>query len=285
MRRILLPTDFSKNAYNAITHALKLYKNIECKFYVLNTLYNSNYILYSSLSEVYQHNSEKGLNKLVQRIKEEFPNEKHSFETISSFNTLYNEITQLVDNEKIDLIVMGTNGAAGGEELLFGTHTVHAIKIAKCPLLAIPSERAYQSPDNILFATKFEIDFNEYQMDLLKRICHRHDSKLHIIHANFGNKLNDKQQKAKQALEEFLSDIPHEFYDIPEKSVAEAIETFQEKQSVDLLVMIKHRHTFMERLLFSSVVHEIGFHTKFPFLVLPSEKYVAVDEKDEQPVA
>ena len=35
-KKILLPTDFSKNAWNAILYALELYKNETCEFYIVN---------------------------------------------------------------------------------------------------------------------------------------------------------------------------------------------------------------------------------------------------------
>ena len=48
MKKILLPTDFSDNAWNAIVYALKLYKNQKCKFVLLNTytpmIYNIDYM-------------------------------------------------------------------------------------------------------------------------------------------------------------------------------------------------------------------------------------------------
>jgi hypothetical protein len=37
MKRILLPTYFSENAYNAIFYAVQLNKDIKCKFYILHT--------------------------------------------------------------------------------------------------------------------------------------------------------------------------------------------------------------------------------------------------------
>ena len=35
-RKILLPTDFSKNSWHAIVYALELYKKDQCDFYILN---------------------------------------------------------------------------------------------------------------------------------------------------------------------------------------------------------------------------------------------------------
>ena len=270
---MLLPTDFSKNAYNAISYALQLLKDENCHFILLNTLYNADYIIYSSLNTVYKNNSLKKLTSLKQQLIEEFKNPKHEFELVSSFNMLYQEIEQRSKNKTLDLIVMGTNGAAGGEELLFGTHTVHAIKSAKCPLLAIPCHYQYQKPEHLLFATKYEINFSEYQLDLIKELADKAQAKIHVMHANFGNRLNENQLQSKKELDRFLGETPHDFNTVYEDSVAEAVEEFHKENKIDLLVMIKHRRSFIEKILFSSIINEIGFNAKFPFLVLPSESY------------
>tara|TARA_B100000678_G_C18130975_1_gene470660 strand:- start:132 stop:968 length:837 start_codon:yes stop_codon:yes gene_type:complete len=273
LKRVLLPTDFSKNAYNAISYALQLLKDENCHFILLNTLYNADYIIYSSLNTVYKNNSLKKLTSLKQQLIEEFKNPKHEFELVSSFNMLYQEIEQRSKNKTLDLIVMGTNGAAGGEELLFGTHTVHAIKSAKCPLLAIPCHYQYQKPEHLLFATKYEINFSEYQLDLIKELADKAQAKIHVMHANFGNRLNENQLQSKKELDRFLGETPHDFNTVYEDSVAEAVEEFHKENKIDLLVMIKHRRSFIEKILFSSIINEIGFNAKFPFLVLPSESY------------
>jgi len=44
-RKILLPTDFSKNAWNAMTYAIELYKDEVCEFYILNTFNATGYAL------------------------------------------------------------------------------------------------------------------------------------------------------------------------------------------------------------------------------------------------
>ena len=44
-KRILLPTDYSKNALNAIRYALDLYKDVRCDFYFLNAFHASGYSL------------------------------------------------------------------------------------------------------------------------------------------------------------------------------------------------------------------------------------------------
>jgi len=71
-KKILLPTDFSKNAWTAISYAIELYKNDECDFYLLNTFQVSGYVIESmmvpepgeKLYDIAKEKSEKGLGRV-----------------------------------------------------------------------------------------------------------------------------------------------------------------------------------------------------------------------------
>ena len=279
MKKILLPTDFSENAYNAAKYAVQLFSKDECTFYLLNTytpvLYDNEYLVYSStqptLTEIYRNKSLQGLERVLRRIKRNFKNENHHFEKISSFNLLNDEIKELVTEKEIDLIVMGTKGATGAEEILFGTHTVHAIKKTRCPLLSVPSHYEYKEPKEILFPTDYEAEILKL-LEPLKGIAENHSSTIHILHVYFGVSLNATQTSRKKALGRGLKGIGHHFYSVTEKSVTRAIYDFQEENEIDMLVMVNNKHSFFENLLFTPVVDEIGFNVKVPFLVIPSRK-------------
>lgn len=279
MKKILLPTDFSENAYNAAKYAVQLFSKEECTFYLLNTytpvLYDNEYLVYSAnhptLTEIYQDKSMKGLERVLRRIKRNFKNEKHHFEKISSFNLLNDEIKDLVLEKEIDLIVMGTKGATGAEEILFGTHTVHAIKKARCPLLAIPAHYEFKAPKEILFPTDYEGEIPGL-LDILIEVASAHSSTIHVLHVYFGINLSPTQTSRKRSLGRAFKDIGHHFYSITEKSVTRAIYDFQEENEIDMLTMINNKHSFFENLLFTPVVNEIGFNVKVPFLVIPSKR-------------
>lgn len=138
MKRILLPTDFSENAYNAIRYALKLYEHESCTFYLLNTYTPAAYFTgttlpnsYSALQleEIAATNSKRGLDETEKRINAEFHNPKHIIGKLSSFNLLVSEINSVVKSLGIDVIVMGTKGATGAKEVFIGTQTMYTLSL------------------------------------------------------------------------------------------------------------------------------------------------------------
>lgn len=280
MKKIILPTDFSENAYNAIVYALELFKNEECTFYLLNTytpvLYDSEYMYYTptmSIDEVYKTNSTKGLDRLAKRIKREFDNPKHTIKKISAFNFLTDEINEQIDEKNIDLVVMGTQGATGAKEILFGSQTIHTIKKAKCPVLAIPSEYEFIPLKNILLPSDLSIGFKENQLKLLRTLAVENQVDLHILHIMEGDTLTPVQEEGKHELSKYFKDVSLHFHFEKGDDIQHGIVEFQKKNPVEILCMINNKHSFFENLFFRPVVHKVGFQVKVPFLVIPSGKF------------
>lgn len=275
MTRILLPTDFSDNAYEAIAYALSLYKDIKCTFYLLNTytppVYHTEYLLGSpgqiGLGDVMQESSVTQLQKFKEQLEKKYKNPKHTIIVRSAFNTLLGEISDTVEAEKIDLIVMGTKGATGAQEILFGTNTVHVIKKAKCPVMAVPPKFEYEAPKEILFPTDYEIEYEKEMLAALLLISSKHKSRINVMHVRTGYDLNIVQKSHKNQLEKLLGNNAL-FHEVPDNGIIAAVNGFQDKEKINLLVMVQNKHTFMERLFIEPVIKKIGFHVTVPFLVL-----------------
>ena len=276
MKRILLPTDFSDYSVKAIGYALKIFKNVNCKFFLMHTymppVYNAEYLVGSpgliGLGDVMQETSMTQLEKLKSDLEKENDNPKHTFVVHTAFNTLLGEVTETVASEGIDLIVMGTKGATGAEEILFGTNTVHVIKKANCPVLVVPPNFEYENPLEILFPTDFEIAYNKQGLNPLLEIADEHGSQINVLHVSTGNELTQDQEKQKKSLERILGNKAL-FHDVPNNEIIDAINAFQAKEKINLLVMVQNKHTFMERLFIEPVIKKIGFHVNIPFMVIP----------------
>ena len=277
MKKIILPTDFSENAYNAIKYAVQLFKDVETTFYLLHTytppIFQVEYIFQSpsqiGLGDSYQTRAMKQLKELKKRLQKEFKDPKHKFVTRAAFNTLTDEILLMAKNQKSDLVIMGTQGATNTREILLGTNTTQVINKTICPVIALSSEFKYKTPKAILFPTDYEIDYDKEQLLQLLDIAKNHDSKIYVIHVSSGYDLTDNQLRNKHKLKEILAQTDHKFKDLPNQGVIEAINQFQNKRAMDLLVMVRNKHTFFERLFVEPVIKKIGLNIDIPLVVIP----------------
>jgi nucleotide-binding universal stress UspA family protein len=278
MKKILLPTDFSDNSWNAIKYAIQLFKKDECMFYLLNTytpiIYHFEQAMINTsqygLADAMRDTSIKNLKALKRKIEKEFGNTKHKIETKSAFNMLISEVKEIVEEKGIDYVVMGTKGATGAKEVLFGSNTVMVFKNVKCPVLAIPDDFAFEAPHEILFPTDFEI---QYQPSILKpiiEIAKSHIARVNILHVYSEYGLTEDQESNKSVLEEKMSKVAHLFHDVYHQDITDAINNFQIKTKINLLIMVNNKHSFFENLFFKSTLNQIGFHLTVPFLVIPS---------------
>lgn len=279
MKKILLPTDFSKNSWNAIAYALQLFKNDTCKFFLLNTytpvIYHVEYVFAEpaqfGMADMIRVGSLKQLKEQKDKMEKEFNNPKHEIETIASFNTLISEIKEVTENRAIDYVVMGTKGASGIKEVLFGSNTVHVFKNVKCPVLAIPEHFHFEAPNEVLFPTDYEIDYKDYHINPIIDVLSSYKSRVNILNASYGYNLSELQEKNKQKLERNFGKTAQQFHSVRNQTVAEAMTNFQLKTHINLLVMINNKHSFFDNLFFKNTVNQIGFHLNIPFLVIPSK--------------
>ncbi|WP_299396905.1 universal stress protein [uncultured Gelidibacter sp.] len=279
MKNILLPTDFSENSWNAIRYAMNLFKNDVCTFYLLNTytpvIYHVEYVLgypaQFGIEDTIRNTSQQQLETLKQRIYETFgKNPNHDIQEMARFDFLISGIKDFMDTHTIHMIVMGTTGATGAKEVLFGSHTVQVINNVKCPVLAIPEGFEYKTPTAILLPTDYGITFQKDQFSSLLALAKAQNSKIEILHV-LTSVLSEVQLKNKAALQQLLSQENYEIHEVQGDHVMDGIINFQDKNAIDMLVMINNKKSFFENILFKSTVNQIGFHLTVPFLVMPSQ--------------
>jgi nucleotide-binding universal stress UspA family protein len=280
MKHILLPTDFSENSWNATSYATHLFKDDVCTFYLLNTytpvIYHVEYVLgypaQFGLEDTIRNTSLENLKTLKQRISDTFgTNSNHEFQTMARFDTLTSGIHDFMDSHSIHMIVMGTKGATGAEEVLFGSNTVQVFKNVKCPVLAIPEGFTYKTPTAILFPSDYGIAYTAAQLEPLLALAKTHHSKIHILHV-LTSKLSQAQLNNQASLKQLMPQASHEIHDLQGDNVMRGILDFQEKNRVDILAMINNKKSFFENIFFKSTVNQIGFHLTAPFFVMPSQR-------------
>ncbi len=277
MYNILLPTDFSNNAWNAITYALKFFNDEDCTFYLLHTytpaFYRMDYLVggpsFSAIPDVGVDVSLAGLEKTLADIETQYKNPKHHFKTASAFNLLTDEINDLAREKGIDMVVMGTQGATGAKEIFLGTNTVYVIRKARIPVLVIPEKFEYRPVKKILFPTDYWSRYREDEFSTVPEVAEMCKADITVLHVKEEYELSENQSDNKQYLDELLGNTPHKFEEMEEALMPNAITDYIDKMKFDLLAMMNRKHSFLERLMWRQNVDQIGFHVQIPFLVIP----------------
>lgn len=278
MKTILLPTDFSKNSWNAIKYALKFYENSTCTFYLLhvNTL---SYAMTQDplyvdtedfIENTYTIPSKLQLRKLLKRISQEFPdNKNHHFFTLTDYNFFIDSIRNYVDEKKIDMIIMGTKGATGLKKLIIGSNAADVIKKVKCTILIVPENATFTNLKEIAFPTDYFLTYGVNLLKPLYEIMETQHSSLRVLHiTNQPEKLGLSQQDNKDSLNDYFNNFEVRFYNLTNKDVEDAIECFVQSRDINMIAMVAKNLNYFQQILFHSKIENISYHTNIPFLVM-----------------
>ncbi|TCP25163.1 nucleotide-binding universal stress UspA family protein [Tenacibaculum skagerrakense] len=278
MKKILLPTDFSDNSWNAIQYALALCKDQKCVFNFLHVytpvIYDAGYFEVGAAQvgfvDVLKKTAEENMEKLMEKVTSLYNNPNHVFSSIVSFNTITNEINELYKGNVIDFVIMGTKGASGLEKVLFGTNTVQVIKNVECPVLAVPDNYKFTGLNEVLFPSDYEVDFQIIDFQYIIDFVTGYQAKVHSLHVSKENLLSKTQESNKDKLQRVFENVNLDFHLKINQSVTEEISNFQSNNKIDLLLMVNNKKDLFEKLFLKSKVKQIGFQVKIPFLVIPA---------------
>ncbi|WP_109097306.1 universal stress protein [Aquimarina sp. AU58] len=276
MRKILIPTDFSENAMNALRYAVELFKYERCDFFILHAyadeVYDHNTVvsreIFDELKERVYKSSNMALEKALSEMKNISPNPRHEYKLLSMFGSLTDEANDLVDKENIDILIMGTRGETNDRKLTFGSNTLQVLKYVKCPVLVIPSDCSYNSPKNILFPTNYQLPFKRRELKLFSTLTESFRSIINFLYISNFDKLSIRQEDNKHFLKESLPNAEVIFHQETAEDLTHAINQFIERNEIDFLVMVNSRRSYLENLLDRSTIDKIGLHIKIPFLVM-----------------
>lgn len=272
-RRILCPTDFSKNAQNAIEYAVKLFKNETCVFYILNTYNAEPYTMELAIArdlEEFREKSISGLRVILEWLSHDDNSRNHEFHVVSECGNLLDIIKTMVDKQDIEMVVMGTQGATNSRIEIFGSQTVLAMEeIRNCPVLAIPSKTIYKEIKEIVFPTDHRTTFKRREFQYLVDIAKMSNSSIVVLNVvNKNESLDEDQVTNKNLLKDYFEDLDYSFHTLKNKDIQAAINSFIESRGSDMVSFINRRHSFFGMILSRPMVKNLNYHTGIPVLAL-----------------
>lgn len=276
-KRILIPTDFSRNAYNALKYAMELYKREYCEFFILNSYYLSGYSKDNLLSPTptdkdlakVKDKSEKNMERLKVKMGYYEENEKHSFYYLSEFGSFFDVLKNVVEKKDIELVVMGTQGETDNKTVILGSNAVNAMeKIRKCPVLAIPATVLFKDPNEIVFPTSFRTHYKQRELATLVEIARLLNSPIRILHVQKGKALTKAQLENKQLLETILDPASFTHHRLYNVDLKDGVSCFVQSRESEMIAIVNKKHNFFGSVFSNPMVKELGKHANVPLLAM-----------------
>jgi nucleotide-binding universal stress UspA family protein len=267
MKQIIVPTDFSKGAWNALLYATELGNALETRnITVLNAYHapRAGASTLHSIDRIMQEDSEAGVNRWMNKIKESGLSAKFNFHGKSIHATLVDAVNSQVSGYADHLVVMGSLGEAGTVEKIFGSNATDVIAKVQCPVIVIPPKINFTSKKNVVLASDYN-QISDSNMKILQLIKKIHPStNIRIVHVQ-----KEKEPTAGIAnLGISQENLPHEVIEISGDNVGDALDRYASSNPTDLMVLIKHESGFFHNLFHHSVTKELALLAHVPLLVL-----------------
>lgn len=147
MKKVLVPIDFAEASDAALIYARNLAKTFGADLHVMHVMEN----LFLRPMANNPAAIEAGIaNRLTERITDDDRKNLHAVAVMRKSDAPAEEIVRYAEEEKVDLIVMGTHGRVKVAHLLMGSVAEKVVRTAPCPVLTVRHpEREFVVPDNV----------------------------------------------------------------------------------------------------------------------------------------
>jgi nucleotide-binding universal stress UspA family protein len=278
MKKILIPTDLSSNASNAISYAFQLFRNSNVQFYILHVDHpiidmptsSIEFMSPTTYPDLVSQKKmvEKQILKIIEKLNSKDDNFNYEIENEIGFAG--DVIVSKAQELNCDLIIMGTKGATGLSQFFIGSVTASVIRKSDISVLAIPENFTFEKLEKIVFATDYEGISNKKTLQPLFELARMFDAKVMMFHAI----------EAKEPIAAYIEELQvwkaeKNFHHVKHtnsiatcENIPDGILDFAGENEADLIAIIPHTYNFFENLLHKSVSKQIAFESKTPILAL-----------------
>ena len=279
MKKILVPTDFSSNAKHALRVAAVIADKAKGRVELLHT---NTAVAYAppmpdyyvpeayDMSEYYENAAEE-LHNLKGELLESGNFKDLKIETVVEEGFLYSTVRRIAEEDRADLIVMGTKGATGATEFFVGSNTEKVIRTSPCPVLAVPVNSGDFDLKMVVMPTTLRKDQTTVFNALAEwQKLYHFDVKVVYLNNPAGFESNEEIENA---IQKFASDAGLKkvtpFISGNTFNEEASILQFAAQENADLIVMGTHQRQGLSHLLFGSLTEDTVNHSDIPVLSVP----------------
>lgn len=281
IKRILVPVDFSVTAEKAFRYAYDIAWKAKGTV-ILYHVYNPGDINFKdtvSNRKQLTIQTETNLVKRLQRLKKKITgnNNDVTVSTIVGRSPLIDNLTAFAKENRIDLIVMGTQGASGLKKTIVGSIAARMVERTTIPVLLVPPKYKSVEPKRFVFAANYQ-QSDRQALAFVLTLAKLYGASLTVLHL-IDVFTNEEQEKTdfntyKSSLQNEYNESTLEFKLMKTSSVAETMETLYKEISYEMLAMVRRKKTFMDRFILKSFTKNMACVTNHPLLVVPEENYL-----------
>ena len=275
VKKILVPTDFSETGMLAIEHASFLARLVKAEMILLHVLPLTEY--HFEIPEPVMHiNNRDEVNKIVvQKLTELADHVSKEYgirpQIMNTEGKIAMEVMQIAKDEDVDIIVMGTHGAKGFEEIMIGSNAHKVVSLAPCPVLTVQTHAKKLGFANIVLPIDRSTHSRE-KVETAISFANIYHSKLHIL-----GLLESKEASEYDKLQIVLDQVQHSIekagltfsrHTVKGDHLAAEALKYGSSIDADLIMIMTDQESQVTGLFLGLLAKQIVNHSRIPVLSL-----------------
>lgn len=284
MIRILVPYDFSESAQNALDFAIGLTKNYPkmeiLVLHIIETPLSTGIgAMGGGLDPIPDFESQVFFVELMEsrksqfeKLKNDYASEPFELVTKIEIGNIYRGISENIHKSQIDLVVMGSRGSSGLDEVLIGSNTEKVVRTATCPVITIKEKTDVSQLKKVVFAS----DFKESDQEVagrFKKMQSMFDAEFYFVYINTPGNFETSRESMNR-IRKFVQ--THKFEHVKAEiynsiSEEEGILQFAEDIQADMIAITTHGRSGFLHLITGSIAEDVVNHSKRPVWTFKSK--------------
>ena len=276
MKNILIPTDFSRLGNYAYDLANKIANATQAKIHVLSIVQATPDVVFDTDGNV-KNCGEQNISVFQEQEKDliekmmSWTEGKENIEfKLVKIGHIKEDILRYIEQNNIDLVVMGTEGAYGLEEILMESHAGQLVLEAPIPILTLKCDRSEMEIKDLLLVCDFHHPA-KINLSMVKTLQEAFGAKLNLLKVNTPKDF-EAQRKVVLNMQEFaeLNELNNVSYHVYcDENVEQGIVNFSTDTGIDFVAIGTHQRSGLSRLFKKSISNEIVNHVWQPVLTFP----------------
>lgn len=272
MKTIIIPTDFSPTATNAMHYAIAMAKEIGASIILFHT-----YQIPMTVTEVpvqmvnieeLRKESLKGLQSLKEKVEHITSNSIKVY-TESRLGNTEDELEDYCKHIDPFAIVMGSRGASNIDRVLFGSTTLTVIRHLSWPVITVPPGKEYHSIKSIGFACDFKHVVETTPFKTIREFVKLFNATLHILNVDYNDKhFTAETPHESVLLHTMLEDLNPSYHFIDDADIEKGITRFAEQNNLDLIIAIPKKHKLLDSIFHQSSSKRLIFESHIPIMCI-----------------
>jgi len=276
MNNFLVPIDFSETSRNAARYAAHISTLVPDAHVILYNVFDS--LEYGSDSSPLATDAEEDAGrKAIMELALESVRTEISPITSARISLVAEEshrfldtMEKYVNNNNIQLIIMGITGATRLGQIFMGSNTLNLIKRGTVPVIIVPPHAHSESAKNVMLLTDFKDIDSTIPVQTVKSVLDMFKPRLYIVNVDHEHyvQVTEEYKAERTKLEGLLKDYSPEFYFIRLFDFLDAINQFVVDNKIDLILTFPRKHSFLSNIFKTTNTTQLAYHSYVPIVAI-----------------